>query len=136
MSVIYVGCALLHASDESKQKVSNFKKTLKDQGHTVLEFVTNPNATNEEVYNNDIIECVGKCDLMIAFVDLPSTGLGFEMASALFRFKKPVIAVCHKDNEAKVSRLIRGIGGEVGPELFQFHTYEDMDSVADLVAKI
>jgi len=136
MSVIYVGCALLHASEESKQKVANFKKTLKDQGQTVLEFVTNPNATNEEVYSNDIIECVGKCDLMIAFVDLPSTGLGFEMASALFRFKKPVIAVCHRDNGAKVSRLIKGIGGEMGPELFQFHTYEDMDSVADLVAKI
>lgn len=80
---IYVGAAITYASDEYKADIQLFKDELKKiPGVTVLEFC--PSIPGErqsplspkEVYQNDILDCVGVADLIIAEVSLPSLGLG------------------------------------------------------------
>ncbi len=116
MSIIYVGCALNRAPDEFKQRVVAMKGLLRDMGHSVMEFVTDPEATDESVYENDILTMVRGCDCVVAVIDFPSTGLGLELGAALFRYKKPVLGLT--SNLQQQSRLIRGVRREFGKKHF------------------
>jgi hypothetical protein len=124
---VYVGCALTNAPEEFRHNVEVLKYRLKVPGVKVLEFMGLTNGSARDVYIHDIINCVSECDLMLAICDLPSTGLGWEMATQVSRHK-PLVAFAHKD--AKVTRLI------LDPPVvnYKFHRYNDFDEVYRIAA--
>lgn len=115
---IYVGCSLTHAPAWFKVRITELKTRLGDLPDVeVLEFLGLVNGTPHDVYVHDIIECVGKCDLMVAICDHPSIGLGWEMATQVGR-GKPLLAFAHRGS--KVTRLV------LDPQLpgYRFFRYE------------
>lgn len=127
---IYVGCSLIHASDEFRQSVEDVKQKLRSIGHEVFDFVAMTQGEPKDVYQWDIHNCVKNCDLFVAICDLPSIGLGYELGFAVEKLGKLVLAVAHK--EAKVSRLVLGIDH---PN-FQFKTYDDMSEIPNFVTEL
>ena len=65
-------------------------------------------ATDEDIYRNDIVHCVASADVIIAELSYASTGLGYEIATAIELYNKPVIGLVSIDRPAP-SRLITGI---------------------------
>ncbi|MCL5666890.1 MAG: hypothetical protein M1383_03910 [Patescibacteria group bacterium] len=126
MKKIYVTCSLTHASEEFKEEMARLKQMLKAK-FEVLEFKGLTDGTPTDVYHHDI-GCVKSCDLLLSECSHPAIGLGFEIATALFRHK-PILAVAKQD--AKVSRLILGIDSS----LFSFMRYNSLEEVADAVEK-
>lgn len=129
---IYIGCAI---TTIPKEKVADFKRflqfvksSLTEMGLEILEFKTaiNPNASEKEVYEYDIKDCVEVADIMLALCDHPSTGLGYEMATAIEKRGIPVLAVAHTSSE--VTKLLRGISH---PK-FTFARYEKIEDVPKL----
>jgi hypothetical protein len=126
---LYVGCALKHAPPQFVQDILEIRGQLaKDPRFEVLEFLGPGNP--KDVYAKDILECVENADIMLAICDLPSLGLGFEMAVHCKHHKRPLLAVAHKDSI--VSGLIVGIHNE-GP--FEFKRYDDLSSVPAILDK-
>ena len=123
---LYVGCALTQAPDDFKKDVEDIKGVLRKRKYDVLEFVGSRPATPEEVYRWDIEQCIGRCSAMLAIVDYPSLGLGWEMATAS-NLKTPALAVAQIGRA--VSRLILG-AAEVIPS-FEFENYENIRDVPD-----
>lgn len=123
---LYVGCALTQAPDDFKKSVEGIKESLRERGHSVLEFVGSKPASPEEVYRWDIMQCVGKCGVMLAIADYPSLGLGWEMATASY-LEIPTLAVAQIGRS--VTRLVLG-AAEVVPS-FEFERYEDLQDVPD-----
>lgn len=103
---LYVGCALQSAGDEFVLKIRALREELKEH-FFVLEFLYPHPGTDQDVYQLDIQDHVANCDLMLAIGDLPSTGLGYELGSAIEAHCKPVL-ILHKRGE-RLSRLIKGI---------------------------
>ena len=126
MKKIYIACSLTHASDEFKQEIKKLKELLKTR-YEIMEFLGLETGTAKDVYKHDI-ENVKTCDLLLAECSHPSTGLGFEIATALAGHR-PILAVAKKD--AKVSRLILGINST----LFSLMEYQTLDEIADGVEK-
>ena len=120
---LYVGCALTQAPDDFKKDVENLKGVLK---YDVLEFVGSRPAAPPEVYRQDIERSVGRCSAMLAIVDYPSLGLGWEMATAS-NLKTPTLAVAQVGRA--ISRLVLG-AAEVIPS-FEFENYEHLRDVPD-----
>ena len=101
---LYVGCGLTHAPESFREGVEQLKTDLR-RDYEVSEFLGLVDGTAEDVYRQDILECVKGADFMVGLVDEPSTGLGWELASAT-RSGKPTLAAAHQDS--KVSRLVLG----------------------------
>jgi hypothetical protein len=127
---IYVGCALAHAPEEFRGMVEAIKSRLRTQGYEVLEFLGLNVGTAAEVYERDIHECVAKCELFVAFCDLPSLGLGWELGTAVEALRKPTLALAY--TESKVSRLPIGAEGERNPA-FRFQRYESQEHAIELI---
>jgi hypothetical protein len=133
---LYIGCALTNLSSEKRDEllknISSLRERLEDK-FEVLEFLwvkMDPSkATPDEVYRVDIDECVKSADCMLALCDYPSTGLGYEMATALEKCGIPVLAVAQKDSV--VTKLVRGIN----KPNFNFQYYDSFDEVGDMVLK-
>lgn len=123
---VYVACALTHATEEFRASVEQFKNSLR-QNYEVLDFLGLVTGDAKEVFRHDL-DGVKNCDLLIAECSYPATGVGFEIATALY-LNKPVLVVAHKD--AKVSRLILGIDNP----LFTFRRYADISEVLELIAE-
>ena len=123
---LYIGCSLTQAPEDFKSSVEDLKDKLKAQ-FEVLDFIGLVNGTPTDVYHHDVQTCVGTCDLFVAICDLPAIGLGYELGTAIERFKKPVLAVAHKN--AHVSRLVIGIDA---PN-YEFMRYNELSEVFDLV---
>jgi hypothetical protein len=123
---LYVGCALQSAS---KLYVKNVKKTrvLLERHFEVLKFLHPHPGTDQDVYNLDIHNLVAGCDLMVAFLDFPSLGLGYEMSTAIEVRGKPVLGLAFKNKNP--SRLIAGI---THPD-FKLVKYSSFDEVVSLV---
>ena len=68
--------------------------------------------------------------MLIALCDLPSIGLGWEMGVAVEQYKKPVLALAHRD--AKVSRLPIGAECARNPN-YQLVRYDDFHHLLMLV---
>ena len=128
--VIYVGCSLTHASAEFKQSVAEFKDMLRAEGYEVLEFLGLTAGTSADVYTWDIHQCVGKCHFFVAICDLPSTGLGYELGTAVEKRGISTLAVAHIDTQ--VTRLVQGITHP----LFQFRRYRHLSEVVGIVKEI
>ena len=103
MAKVYVGCALTGAPKEFVDAVEISKRRLREAGHEVADFVGVVNGTAFDVYETDIHKCVAECEFMIAICDLPSIGLGWELAVAVEKLRKPTLALAHQDTA--VSRL-------------------------------
>lgn len=131
---LYIGCSLTLLPPDKKdaflQMITEIKKEL-TESFEILEFkglndlLTDNPLTPQEIYNFDIKECVMKADCMLAFCDYPSTGLGYEMATAVEKLDIPVLAVAHKDSV--VGRIIRGIDH---PN-FQFMYYNSVNEIIE-----
>ena len=122
---LYVGCGLTYAPEHFKREVEDLKDNLRAD-YKILDFVGEKPATNAEVYLWDIEECVKGCDAMLAIVDHPSIGLGWEMCTA-DHGGKPTLFVARVGRE--VSRLVLG-AAEVLPS-FEFERYEDLWEVPE-----
>jgi hypothetical protein len=106
LNIIYVGCSLTQAPVEFRDAVERLKVELKKE-FEVLDFLGLVAGEAVDVYRYDIGHCVGTCELFVAICDYPSIGLGYEMATAIEKHGKRVLAVAHRD--AKISRLVLGI---------------------------
>ncbi len=128
MKKLYVGCSLTQANEAFKESIRGLKDTLRSD-YTVLDFASAhiKDPTPKMVYDRDIRDCVVNCDIFLAICDLPSLGLGYEMATAIEKLDTPTLGVAHKD--ANVSRLILGIQ----QPCFSFTRYETLDQIPALL---
>src|ERR1700682_4592858 len=61
---------------------------------------------------------IEEADLLVAEVSLPSTGVGYEVATARYRYGKPVICLYRPGHTKRCSAMIAGDGGV---ELLEYH---------------
>jgi len=114
---IYVGCALKHAPKAFVDEVLALRAELeKYPRFTVLKFLGR--GEPRDIYIRDIKECIAQADVMLAVADLPSTGLGYEMATHYEKNGRPLLIVAHPS--ADVSGLILGIHGTAPIEVRQY----------------
>ena len=123
---IYVGCSLTQAPEEFRESVEALKNELRIK-YTVLDFVGLVAGTAREVYEWDVQKCVAGCDVFVAICDYPAIGLGYELATAIEVYGKPVIAVAHRD--AHITRLIEG----TSHPKFTFKRYDILREVVAFV---
>jgi hypothetical protein len=132
---VYVGCALTHASDNFKKEIEIFKNYLRTmKGVEVLDFFGLGENTPVGVYEHDIHNCVKEADLFIAECSYPSTGLGWEIGTAVEKYQKHVLAVARDD--AKITRLVTGAECAKNPN-FSFITYSSLpELLSNVIEKI
>lgn len=123
---LYVGCSLLHASEEFRQDIEALKKDL-EKDYKVLQFLGLGGGTAEEIYRHDI-DCVKSADIFVAECTYPSTGLGIELGTAIAD-KKPIIALAKEG--AKVSGMVLGID----LPNFSFHQYNTKNEAIAIIKK-
>jgi len=132
MKKLYIGCALtnlpadkrdvlLRMIDEVKKELANHFEILVFKGVSDLGSAHPLKAG--DIYNFDIKECVMKAECMLAIVDYPSLGLGYEIGTAVEKMGIPVIAAAQKDSV--VTRLITGIDHEK----FEFFNYSSAEEI-------
>jgi hypothetical protein len=110
MKTLYVGCALRGAPVEFVTGVEALKKEL-EHHFEVLHFVgLHAGVSAQEIYETDIA-LAAKADLMLALVDVPSTGLGMEVARR-HELGKPTVIAYHRNTHP--SAMVLGIA-EVAP---------------------
>lgn len=127
---VYVGCALTYAPEEYKKDIETFKGYLQKLPNVeLLDFMDVEKGTSYDVYKHDIHTCVGKCDFFIAECSHPSTGLGWELGTAVEKLGIPVLAVARKD--IRVTRLVRGSECDLNPN-FKLKYYDSIDELVDL----
>lgn len=124
--IVYVGCALTHATEEFKQNVQSLKERLKEVC-IVLEFIGLSDGTAYDVYNHDINDNVRSCHLFVAICDQASTGLGYELAVQVEDRKMPALAVAQLDTI--VTRLVLGIQ----QSNFEFRRYKDFSDLYEII---
>ncbi|MEK7060069.1 MAG: hypothetical protein AAB970_00395 [Patescibacteria group bacterium] len=131
--LIYVGCALTHADKYFRQNIELLKDHLRlMEGVKVLEFIGLVNGTPVDVYEHDIHNCVEKADLFIAECSYPSTGLGWELGTAVEKHSKHVLAVAMLDKT--ITRLVIGANCERNPK-YSFQIYTSLDELVNLCVK-
>lgn len=104
---MYIGCALTHASPEFRDEIAGFKDLLRPifdilDSKWVIDGWT---ISATEIYEHDR-SCVLACDIFVAECSYPSTGLGYEIATAV-EYGKAILLIAHED--AVVTRMILGI---------------------------
>lgn len=106
---------------------------LEGNGHTVLtEHVaqkavleSESSLSSREIYERDM-EWLEECELVIADVTVPSLGVGFEVASAIYR-QKPVLCI-HQKGIA----LSAMIAGNTSKNI-QVREYSDTQSMIEII---
>jgi hypothetical protein len=125
MKTLYVGCALRGAPKEFVDAVVALKGNL-ETVFSVLHFVgISPDAAARTVYETDI-SMAATADLMLAIADVPSTGLGLELAKRAELGRPTVVAYAQG---ADVSRMVLGLI-EVTPT-FSLFVYNDLAEVRE-----
>lgn len=138
---VYVGCALTDASEEYKAAIGVFKNTLRETGFIeILDFVDfsadnePPEAIPGIIYYHDIRVCVRKADVVLGEVSISSSGLGYELATTIEKYQRPVYIFAKKSPDVRVSKLILGIPTH-NPKV-QLHWYRDsFDEVVFTIIK-
>ena len=125
---LYVGCSLTLATPEFVAGVGNLKGALRVEGYEILDFMwaVDRQATPKEVFTWDILQCIKNCDGFIAICDEPSTGLGYEIATAV-GLNKPVLAIAEKD--AVVTKLVQGAAESLPNVDFKRYTDINLDVI-------
>ncbi len=117
------GCALRGAPPEFVDSVVALKRDL-ERDFSVLHFVgMSPDAAARTVYETDIT-MAAEADLMLAIADVPSTGLGMELAKRAELGRATIVA--HREG-ADISRMVLGLI-EVTPTFSTF-VYRDLSEV-------
>lgn len=124
---LYIGCSLTHAPEEFKQQIEGVKNVLRKE-HEIMDFVGLVAGTPKDVYEWDIHECVAKCDVFVAICDFPAIGLGYELAVAVEKLKKPTLALAHEG--AKITRLVLGIERPY----YRFVRYKTAEDIPMIIA--
>lgn len=87
--LVYLGCALSNSPQSFKDQIEYVRMCIEDYA-TVLKFLgLKPNIS--EAFQWDM-NCVRRCDLMVADLTYPSIGLGAEFGVAL-EHRKPIITL-------------------------------------------
>ena len=109
---------------------------LEEEGHRVLAgsvIATDMGATGEALDACTIFErdlrWIEEADLLVAEVSTPSSGVGYEIAAARYRYKIPVICLWRP---ARTKRCTAMIEGDLG---IHFIPYTD-DSIGTMLAKL
>jgi nucleoside 2-deoxyribosyltransferase len=79
-----------------------------------------------DIFERDV-GWLSQADVLVAEVSVPSTGVGYEIATMRYRYQKPVIALYRP---AYTSRCTAMVSGDRGIELIEY------DSLADLLARL
>lgn len=102
---IYIGLSLTHATHQFREKFGiQLPRILTTKGFTALPFVELTDGTSEEVYVTDTAR-VRDADYMLAVCDMPSIGLGMEIAERIIAGKPLVVAW---KRGTIVSRMVTG----------------------------
>ena len=109
---------------------------LEEEGHRVLAgsvIATDMGATGEPLDACTIFErdigWIEEADLLVAEVSMPSTGVGYEIAAARYRYKIPVVCLWRPGRTQRCTAMIEG---DIG---IQFLPYTD-DSIGTMLAKL
>ncbi len=124
---LYIGHSLTQAPPEFVAAIADMKRELHSR-FEVLEFIGLVGGTPADVYQRDIVTNVGSCDLFVAICDYPAIGLGYEIATAIEKHDKPVLALAHKATH--ISRLVEGIPSKK----YSLVRYERLSEVPALIA--
>lgn len=130
MKKLYIGCSLTYAPEDFRNSVEELREQLRDK-FEILDFIGLNAGTAGDVYRWDIEKCVKSADAMLAIVDYPSIGLGWELAIATNR-NIPVLAAAHE--ESKVTRLLVGAAEE--HDNLEFVRYKDINEVVGKLKNI
>ncbi len=106
--ILYYGHKLTKATEEFIERMNSMRSYLESAlpDCRILKFLGVKDGTSADVFQQDIKVNVASCVLFIAIIDEESTGLGFEIASALYRYGKPVLILYTKGKT--VTRLVLG----------------------------
>ena len=130
MKKIYVGCAITNIPEKKDfaSSIAELKNELRKAGFEILEFmsVLKEKPTYEEIYIHDIRNSIEHADAMLAILDHPSTGMGYELATAIEKCGIPVLVVANE--ESSPSRLIMGIQH---PK-FKFMRYKNFNDISKI----
>lgn len=126
MPSVYLGCSLTQAPPDFVAAVAGLKQNLRP-AYEVLDFLGLTTGTAADVYRWDIERCVKDCDLFVAICDYPAIGLGYELAVAIEKLDKPVLALAHTD--AHISRLLEGIPSK----RYALKRYGNFSEIPDLI---
>lgn len=127
---IYIGCALTYASPEFRDSIALFKDWLRSQ-YDVLDFtgvLDGWTILSTEIYAHNR-RCVLNSDLFIAECSYPSTGLGYEIATAIENNKK-ILLIAHQD--ALVTRMILWIPEDQAKMV----RYNDLEDIFPIVSQM
>jgi hypothetical protein len=97
---------------------------LEAKGHCVLAGAVATESVSAEgepmseraIFERDVAwmaEAAAAGGVLVADVSVPSTGVGYEIAVARYRFGMPVVALYHAGHTRRCSAMIRGDGGIV-----------------------
>lgn len=123
---LYIGCSLTQAPAGFAEAVQELKSQL-SRTYEVLDFLGLTKGTPTDVYHWDISRNIATCDLFVAICDHPAIGLGYELATAVEKYGKPVLAVAQADT--RVTRIVMGIDHPG----YSFERYKSLSDVPALI---
>lgn len=101
-------------------------------GHTALSelnknFISSVPLTDNEIFKRDM-KWLSKSRALIAEISGPSTGVGFEIAYALYKMKIPVLALANTKTD-NLSALLNGCNSN----LLQVRNYGDEEEMREII---
>ena len=101
-------------------------------GHTALSelnknFISSVPLTDNEIFKRDM-KWLSKSRALIAEISGPSTGVGFEIAYALYKMKIPVLALANSKTD-NLSALLNGCNSN----LLQVRNYGDEEEMREII---
>ena len=120
---IYIGLSLTHATHQFREKFGKeLPHVLERAGFSVLPFVGLTDGTSEEVYTTDTTR-VRDADYMLAVCDMPSLGLGMEIAERIASGKSLIVAW---KRGTIISRMVTGAVVRHGLKSCAYHDIDDI----------
>lgn len=107
---VYVACSLIHVPENFKSMIEEFKRDLGLICDVLCFNAFKPGSHSKEraIYLHDVQHCVRTADLVLAFCDLPSLGVGYELGTRIEALKKPALLVAHE--KALVTEMFLDMG--------------------------
>jgi hypothetical protein len=108
-------------------------KLISSLGHTALselneDFKPAAPLTDPEIFTRDI-KWIDMSKMLIAEVSGASTGVGFEIAYALYKKKIPALALINNERKSEVSAMITGCSSN----LITVTKYQDQDDLTKII---
>ena len=105
-------------------------QALEDDGHYVLAGAVASEEVGAHGESIDVaaiwardLSWIEEADVLVAEVSLPSTGVGYEVATARYRYGKPVICLYRAGHTKRCSAMI---AGDTGVELIEYEDTPEM----------